>query len=205
MIVDNNINFEKFAFGPYATNCYVISEKNASIVIDAPPNSYCELSEKLRGRDIHLFLTHGHWDHMTDASKFQQSLNAKVYANDGDAFFFEEKNKNFVFVPRDVDWHGVKIDKYVADGEELSINGIDVKILHTPGHTEGQIAIYVKNLHSIFVGDTIFSNGVGRTDLPGGNLEKLLSSIREKIFKLPEDTVIYSGHGAETTILKRKK
>lgn len=205
MIQCDDIKIEQFAFGPYSTNCYVVYLNAARVVIDAPPDSYSALKNRLAGTDVHLFLTHGHWDHMADASKFQKELNAKVYANDEDAFFFNDANKNLVFVPTGIDWHGVSIDHSIAGGEKIKIDGVDFEVLHTPGHSAGQIAVYLKCMNSVFVGDTIFSDGVGRTDLPGGDLEKLLHSIRKKIFELPAETVIYSGHGPKTTILKRKK
>jgi glyoxylase-like metal-dependent hydrolase (beta-lactamase superfamily II) len=96
-----------------------------------------------------------------------------------------------------------KIEKYLEDGEIINIGKLKVKVIHTPGHTKGGVSFLAEK--NIFVGDTIFQGSIGRTDLPGGDYDELINSVETKIFTLPDETVIYPGHGPSTTVGYEKK
>jgi glyoxylase-like metal-dependent hydrolase (beta-lactamase superfamily II) len=95
-------------------------------------------------------------------------------------------------------------DHSPADGEQVSVRGIEATVLHTPGHTEGSLCLHVPAANLLLAGDTLFAGGVGRTDLPGGNTEKLLESIRERLLPLPDATQVIPGHGPATTIARER-
>lgn len=190
-----------YSIGPYATNVYVLKDTVAKqgVVVDAPPESYMRLAATLKGFKIHLFLTHGHWDHMCDAAKFQKKLQATVYANKEDDFWFTSKEQ-LLLAPPGLNWDPITPDRWLEDGQELEFGEIKLKVITIPGHTQGQIALYVLEKGCVFVGDTLFAEGVGRTDLPGGNFRNLVNSIRDKLYRLPGKTIVYPGHGPSTTI-----
>ncbi len=96
-------------------------------------------------------------------------------------------------------------DKTIADGDTISFGNISLKVIHTPGHSPGGVALLSEADGCVFVGDTLFAGSIGRTDFPGGDYETLLTSVREKIFTLPDDTTIYSGHGPATTVGNEKQ
>ena len=96
-----------------------------------------------------------------------------------------------------------KIDEYVKDGDIVKLGNLEIKVIHTPGHTQGGVCFYINGC--LFSGDTIFKESVGRCDLPGGNFDQIVKSIEEKIFTLPEETIIYPGHGKTTTVAWEKK
>jgi glyoxylase-like metal-dependent hydrolase (beta-lactamase superfamily II) len=178
--------------------------KKVAVVVDAASGSFDGLKQRLAGHEIHLFLTHGHWDHMCEAAKFQRELKAVVYAHKADQNWFttmEQRN----YAPPNVSFETISPDIWVEHGQTIRCGDLSIKILHTPGHTPGQIALYVESLRSVFVGDTLFYRTVGRTDLPGGNFDQLKDSIRRILYALPEDTVVYAGHGKKTSIGSEQK
>lgn len=153
----------------------------------------------------YILLTHGHFDHIAGIKPLdapfefdsQESNRPKVYMHKADMEWVSRVNEYMpmmgmseISVP--------KIDVFVEDGDIITLGNTKIKVLHTPGHTQGGVCYYVGNV--LFSGDTIFRESVGRCDLPGGNFDQIVSSIENKIFKLPEETVIYPGHGKPTTV-----
>jgi len=191
---------ECFCCGPYQTNVWVyIEEKSRQcLLIDAAPGSFDALSNKLKGKEIHLFLTHGHWDHIADADLFQSQLQAKVYMHKNDFAWLDEEQQRKIMPPGHK-FLSFKPDVTLEGGETFKIAEKTLEIIALPGHTQGQIGIYLKNDACIFVGDTLFKNGFGRTDLFGGDLEMLKKSL-EKLSALPGNTTVYSGHGECTCV-----
>ena len=196
---------ECFCCGPYQTNVWLYVEEKSKecLLVDATPGSFEILSKRLEGLKIHLFLTHGHWDHIADAGLFQSKLKAKVYMHVDDNLWLSEKLQAMI-MPRGVHFINFTPDVKLKGGEQYEIAGKILEILSLPGHTQGQIAVYMKADHQIFVGDTLFKNGVGRADLPGGDVKMLRQSLNV-LWKLPENTVVYSGHGPCTTLKAEKR
>ncbi len=181
-------------FGPYKTCVYVLTsiEENISVIIDAAPGSFEGLKDQVAKRDIHLFLTHGHWDHISDAAKFQHELNAHIYAHPSDAMWWSNQVSLFPLVET------FTPDTYVKDF--VDCGSLHIQTLHTPGHTAGQIALYIESMQCVFVGDSLFYKTIGRTDLPGANINQLKDSIQHTLYKLPDHTRVYPGHGLPTRI-----
>ncbi len=204
------MKIERAAFGPFSTNCYLITDDatKSCVVIDAPPGSGAPVLAALERRGLRaesLLLTHGHWDHMSDAHLFQKA-GAKVYAHKDDRFIIEQvdlvapKYKAMVPGLPDSAFTPCKVDVWLEDGDAVSAIGFTFEVRHVPGHCPGSLLFHCVSEKIAFVGDAIFAGSVGRTDLPGGDWNTLLKSIREKIYTLPADTALLPGHGDETSV-----
>ncbi len=197
-------------FGPFETNCYLLTDeaKKTCAVIDAPPGSAKPILAELERRGLTpecLLLTHGHWDHMADAHLFQKA-GVKVYAHKDDRVIIEEvarvapKYKAMVPWLTDADFTPCTVDVWLEDGDTVTVLGVPFGVRHVPGHCPGSLLFHCPSENLAFSGDAIFAGSVGRTDLPGGDWNTLLKSIREKIYTLPEETVLFPGHGGETSV-----
>ncbi len=170
------MEIKRIVVGPLLTNCYILTSGNEAIVID-PGGDPEEILKEIEGKNLtYIILTHYHWDHTLGAPKIKEKTGAKI--------LIHKKEKDFIkFNP----------DQFLDGGEEIRIGDEYLKILHTPGHTQGSICILGENF--IFTGDTLFEDGFGRTDLPGGSEKDLKESLKklEKVIKLKMK--IYPGHG----------
>ena len=196
--------------GPFETNCYLLTDEatKTCAVIDAPPGSgehvIAEILE--RGYAIGpLVLTHGHWDHMADAHLFKKA-GAKVYAHRDDQRIIEDVSVVMPRMQKMIPWlpdsafTSCEVDAWLAEGDTIGLAGETFAVRHVPGHCPGSILLWCEAEKLAFCGDAIFSGSVGRTDLPGGDRPTLLRSIREKIYTLPHETVLYPGHGEATLV-----
>ncbi len=182
-------------------NCYIIpSEKdNCVYVIDpgASPDKVAKSAESLGYSDYKIILTHAHIDHVSAVKDLMTTLKvSSLYLHEDDMpLYTSPANELLPFMPAvanpPVPIHDMK--------------NCEFRIIHTPGHTRGGVCYYFEGEKSLFSGDTLFRESIGRTDLPGGNTENILSSIKERLFSLPEDVVVYPGHGSSTTIAYEKK
>lgn len=180
-------------------NCYLISGENAAVAID--PGEYSDtVAEFLRNnssKERLIVLTHAHFDHIGGAARLRAETGVPIAIGEKDAAALADSNVNlsaafgFPLEP-------FNADRALRDGEQLSVGDLSFKIIETPGHTVGSICLLAND--TLFTGDTLFCRSVGRTDFPGGSTADLLSSIKNKITALPDDTVILSGHGNETTV-----
>ncbi len=143
----------------------------------------------------HILLTHGHFDHITGLNDTDEDV--KVLMHSADMDWIKELNTYLPMVGMP-SMKTPRIDKYISDGDIIRIGSLEIKVIHTPGHTQGGVCYYING--NLFSGDTIFKEAVGRCDLPGGNFDQIVESIENKIFTLPEDTIIYPGHGKTTTV-----
>ncbi len=205
------MQINKFELGPIEVNAYLIFPDNTdeAILIDAPHYTVENIPEFLKKHNrklVAILLTHGHWDHMWDAKKLSNLTGAKVYSHKGAKDFIEKEGFQDAFLYGFHGFENSKIDVEVSDGEILEIAGEKIKCLYAPGHADGSIVYYFENETppTAFVGDVIFSGSIGRTDLPTGNYAVLEKSIREKIYTLPDETVLYVGHGPETSVKAEK-
>jgi len=193
--------------GLIQTNCYIVGcpETGEGVVIDPgghPERILAEI-ERLGLSIQYVFNTHAHFDH-TDANgaivkatgaplALHPEDRALLAASGGAALFGLQAQPS---PPPDLDLH---------DGDEIRVGSLNFQVLHTPGHTPGHVCFYEPQEGVLFDGDVLFFRGVGRTDLPGGSWQQLLDSIQRRLFVLPDETVVYSGHGPATTIGDEKR
>ena len=201
--------------GPFETNAYLVVAENGKdcCVIDAPKDAGPLLLEEIKKQGLnltHLLITHGHWDHMCDGRYFADA-GAKVIAHKDDQQLIENieayRTRYQSMIPSlsDDDFRSVKVDRWVDDGDIVEACGFKFEIRHVPGHCPGSILFYAADQKIAFTGDAIFKGSVGRTDLPNGDWNQLLTSIRTRIYTLPDDVVLLPGHGGQTSVGIEKK
>ena len=201
------IKIGKLVVGSYGTNCYILYREGSNEVIFVDPAQHGEMIyQKLQQKGLvvkGILLTHAHFDHIGGASALRQLSGAKIYALDEEKDLCESTQANVS------EWAGcpctIKPNAYLKDGDEITIAGVTCKVIATPGHTKGSCCYYVQEADILVCGDTIFEESVGRTDFPTGSSSQLIRSIQERIFTLPDQTVLYPGHGDSTTVEHEKK
>jgi len=197
-----------FILGPAQTNAYLVadSETREAVVIDPSWDGHIILeAAKKRGWRIgHMWYTHAHFDHIGGAAAIADALNLLplVALHPNDHVLWRAGGGGAIF-GFDIDpGPEPTIDFY--DGQILRLGGVEFEVRFTPGHTPGHCILYVAQFDICFCGDLIFSGSVGRTDLPGGDWEQLVESIKTQVFAMPDDTRLLSGHGPETTVGEEK-
>lgn len=193
---------------PIGTNAFVLIEPDLKecVIIDAPSQAYEWATGLAREHDckiVALLLTHGHWDHITDAYKFAQA-GVPTYGHADDRDLFASPSKMADYAIPGMDLQPVPITNWVRGGDRPDLLNTSMEIRHVPGHCPGNILIYIESEAVAMVGDAIFSGGVGRYDLPGGDFSVLERSIKEQIYSLPDATTLYSGHGPPTRVAREK-
>ncbi len=189
--------------GPLQCNCSIIGDESTleAMVIDPGDNieSVLALVEKHHLQVKQIVITHAHIDHVGGAMKLRAATGAPILLNQNDYALLKMMDVQAA-------WIGVKspgkieIDEDVNQGDLVKVGGLTASVLHTPGHTEGSICLYFSPEKKLIAGDTLFLGSIGRTDLPGGSLEKIIASLHEKVLALPDETVVVPGHGPLTTI-----
>lgn len=194
----------KLVVGELATNCYIVGSETTreGMVID-PADEASQILKSVKTADLkvkYIVLTHGHPDHFAALAELKKATGAQVLVHREDAEILELPPVVFfgATFPQPP-----PADRQLEDGETIELGDLKLRVIHTPGHTPGGICLLANNV--LFSGDTLFNNGIGRYDLPGGNLEKLMDSLHRKVLTLPEKTVVYPGHGPETTIGDEKR
>jgi len=187
--------------GPIGTNCYiVVNEKNKEAVMVDPggdPERLIALIGKLGVSIKAIMLTHGHMDHIGAVAEMKEFTKAPIYISEKDDNMLDNPESNLAaFMGTEL--HCPPADYHYDQGDKLTIAGMEFKIYATPGHTPGGVCIHTDD--SVFCGDTIFCESVGRTDFPGGSYMTLVESIKDRILVLPDKTKLYPGHGPSTTV-----
>ncbi len=191
--------------GPIMVNSYLLYEpgSNAGIVIDPGYNAPLEAKQLAEAGidDVLILLTHGHFDHSNAAAELKKLTGAKILMNRADEFLLDASGDDMA---RAMGYFGDKpqIDGDLSEGVDIEHGGIKLKVLETPGHSPGSVCLYYDDPDNpvLFSGDTLFNFSIGRTDLPGGSYRQILEKIIEKIWPLPANTRILTGHGPETTL-----
>jgi hydroxyacylglutathione hydrolase len=193
----------RLTVGELQTNCYLVmcEHTREALVIDPggdAPDIVAALAE-LQAQAQLIVLTHFHFDHMLAADEVRVSSRAVLAIESSEAGWLAEPPAPLRYWAAQAT-RGLQADRLLRDGEQLSIGDLRFEVLHTPGHSPGGISLSLATEGIVFCGDTLFLEGVGRTDLPGGDRDGLLASIRRRLFALPDGTRVCPGHGPETTI-----
>lgn len=194
---------ETFPVAPLGCNCSILFDSATSdaTVVD-PGSDILRIVGFLTARNLKLrqiVVTHGHLDHIAGAKLLSEQTGAPVVFHPADIF-------QLSWMEQQAAWMGVSLPKTAppdieaVEGMKLHVGSETGEILHTPGHTEGSISLYFPQSNLLLAGDTLFREGIGRTDLPGGDEKRIIASIREKLLPLPEATHVIAGHGSDTTI-----
>lgn len=195
------IQYKTLPLGPLETNCYIVYDdvEKESFLID-PAWDYERIDKALDVLGVTLrfvFLTHGHADHIGALQEVRNHKDVPVYIGKGDVDLIANSRNNLsMFLGKEIVI--TSPEHIVTDGEVINFAGVPFKVIETPGHTPGGLCLYGAGL--LFAGDTLFRCSVGRTDFYGGDSHVLVSSIEEKLMKLPDDTVVLPGHGPATDI-----
>lgn len=203
-----------YTSGPVETNCFLLlgTLSPSAILIDAPPGCAELVNTALAEHGSTLtdiFLTHSHWDHIGDCQTLREQWNTKVWIHQADVYRLTDPMAHTIW-PLPFDIPAVNDVTLYDITEPLGTTIVNsalgpLTILHTPGHTEGGVCIVDESQQRAFVGDTVFYGSIGRTDLPGGDYDELIESIRTKLFTLTDDVVCYPGHGPVTTIGRERR
>jgi hydroxyacylglutathione hydrolase len=187
--------------GPIQANCYIMGCERTKLAAVIDPggdaNRILMVLAKEGLRLVYIINTHGHFDHTTDNKRLKEVTGAQLVIHRADApMIMNQSEKGSMW--------GMRIenspapDRYVEEGDTITFGDISLKVLHTPGHSAGGISLFTDKM--VLVGDTLFAGSIGRTDFPGGDYKSLIRHVREKIFTLGDDVVVYPGHGPRTTV-----
>ena len=186
--------------GRLQTNCYILESDSTALVIDPgdEPERILRFLNDIKVKPNQIIATHTHFDHVLGVDEIRATLNIPFLIHHDDLSMLESMQSRVrqftgLTVPPPP-----RVDRFLADGESLTVGHDTIKVLHTPGHSPGSISLAGRGY--VFTGDALFNQSIGRTDLPGGDLDTLIRSITDRLFSLAEDTVVYPGHGPETSI-----
>ncbi|MBQ6770359.1 MAG: MBL fold metallo-hydrolase [Bacteroidales bacterium] len=209
------LKLESFVFNPFAENTFVVYDEITleSILID-PGCSTAGEEDKLFGfidshrlKPMMVVNTHGHIDHIIGNHAVKNKYGIPVAAH-------PDVNDDVSQAKRQAVWLGFRpqgeanielADRYLKDGEPIKVGGSSLEVICTPGHARGSISLYAEIEGWVFTGDALFCRSIGRTDLAGGDYEQLRKSIRERLFRLPDDTTVFPGHGESTTVFDEQR
>lgn len=195
------------SFENIITNCYIIEDEKTkeTIVIDpgGEPEKIIELIEILGSKVKYIYLTHCHGDHIGAVEEIKNTQGGKILIHSDDYEGLKNPDINLTSINSD-NAKNIEADSRVNDGDIIHIGDLEFEVLHTPGHTKGGSSLYCKQENMIFSGDTMFKSTWGRTDLPTGNFKDIIESITDKLLVLPEQTIVYPGHGTSTKLVEEK-
>jgi hydroxyacylglutathione hydrolase len=189
-------------------NCSIFGDETTkdAIVVD-PGDDIADILAILGKHSLEckaIVITHAHIDHIGGAQKLKAATGAPVYMNAADQDLYDH-------IDVQAKWLGVptpgqtEIDTEAKDGDTLLLGPTPIHVLHTPGHTQGSLCLWMPSEQKLLAGDTLFRESIGRTDLPGGNSRQILASIHTKLLALPDETEVYPGHGSPTTIAHERE
>lgn len=200
--------FETIVVGPLGVNCFILGDKqsNEGMVVD--PGADCDVIlacvAQFGIKIKYIVNTHGHFDHVGCNRQVKEKTGGELLAHREDLPFLLNAS-------RSAQKYGLSVtdspepDGFLTDGMRLELGRRSIEVLHTPGHTQGGCCLYLANEKLVITGDTLFADSVGRTDLPGGNHDQLIAAIKTKLMPLPDDTIVWPGHGPSSTIGQERR
>ena len=200
---------DRLVLGEFETNCYIVRNSDSAtecLVIDTALDvrALPAFLDQHKLSPVAVILTHGHIDHIAGVEALRKKFpSILIYIHKLDSEMLGDAAGNLSLMAGSLFTAG-KADRIIDEGDTIDKAGIRLRVIHTPGHTPGGICLYSEKDGIIFVGDTLFAGSIGRTDFPNGDMKKLIEGIKHKLFVLPDDTVVYPGHGPETTIGREK-
>lgn len=206
------LNIKTFVFNPFQENTYVVSdETNNAVIIDCGAffnEERKELIEYIKNNNLNvvqLLATHAHIDHNFGNNTIADYCGTKPIVHNADALLMDRlEEQALAFCNYTLNYKMPEVDKYVKDGDTIHFGNHEIKVIHTPGHSPGSVVFYIESDKTAFSGDTLFMMSIGRTDLEGGSYPEIVSSLKKIITTLPDDTIIYPGHGPKTSISAEK-
>ncbi|MDX5347544.1 MAG: MBL fold metallo-hydrolase [Hymenobacteraceae bacterium] len=205
------MNIKTLTFNPFSENTYILSDDtNECVVVDpgcSDKHERAELDEYIKNNNlkvVRLLNTHCHIDHVLGNYHVSKTYNVPLEIHKGD---LPTLRAIPAYAPAYgvTDYQEVLPEKYLEEGKDVTFGNTTLKVLFTPGHAPGHVVFYNEADKSVIGGDVLFQRSVGRTDLPGGDFDTLISSIHKKLFTLPDSVTVYPGHGPATTIAEEKK
>jgi len=203
------MKIEHLILGSYETNCYIVRKNEAvkdCIIIDTGLEAAALIDFLKAGKlnPLVAVFTHGHADHITGIPLLRENYpEIRICIHKLDAKMLTRATSNLSILSGMI-FRTKPADLLIEEPHVIDAAGLKLEVLHTPGHTPGGISLYSKDEKILFSGDTLFAGSVGRTDMPGGNMQQLIQGIKEKLLSLPEETLVYPGHGPRTTIGQEK-
>ena len=201
------LKINHYVVGPVQTNCYfAINDETKELIIIDPGYSPKQLAERVRQEGctpVAILLTHGHFDHILAAEAIRDRYQIPIYACQKEEKTLQDPKINLTAYH--MDSYTLKADVYLTDLQAVELAGFSVQMIETPGHTAGSCCYYLKDEGVLFSGDTVFCGSVGRTDFPEGSTAAIVESLHRLLDALPDDTEVYPGHDASTTIGYEKR
>lgn len=201
-----------FQFSLFGINTYLVFDeesKKCAVIDPGMSNREEELSiENFIGEKgltlTHIINTHLHIDHVAGVPFLRRKFNAPVLAHKGDEFLGSQLKGQARMFGLNLDLDNIEITQYLEDGDKIKIGEGELEVIAVPGHSKGSVTLYDKKGGFLISGDALFQGSIGRTDLPGGNYSELIENIQKRLLTLPDETVVFPGHGAPTTIGEEK-
>lgn len=198
----------RFTFNMFGVNTYILWDDISREALIVDPGMINEKEQKeikafLDANNLnlkHLINTHMHIDHAFGISYMKENYNLKLECNLEDQFLAQRLNEQANMFGLPIPMSDLQIDKDLKDGKKIQLGDEHISILHVPGHSPGSVVLYAPQSNFIISGDVLFNTSIGRTDLPGGNYAQLINAINNKLMTLPDDVIVYPGHGPETSI-----